>query len=83
VHGKVLTAPDDLDGAFQDGVVYTKAYRIEVLKDEDLPDDFCRFCRGAPETVGHLLTACKDLYWNLHKVHPNKVVYQLQLALQG
>jgi len=67
--------------AIQDKVVHTRAYRKGVMKDRDLPDDLCRFCGDAPEMVGHLLAACEDLHWNLHKERHDRVVYQILLAL--
>jgi len=83
VHGKFRSETEALAVAIQDGVVHTKAYRKGVFKDHDLPDDLCRYCGDAPETVGHHLAACEDLHWNLHKERHDMVVYQLLLALLG
>ncbi|KAG5884670.1 hypothetical protein JTB14_033208 [Gonioctena quinquepunctata] len=43
--------------ACQDGVFNTLVYRCRVMGIE-VPDTRCRACRGAPETIMHLLSAC-------------------------
>nr|CAI5858087.1 unnamed protein product [Callosobruchus analis] len=44
--------------ACQDGVVNTLVYRGRVMG-MNVPDTRCRACRQAPETLMHLLSACK------------------------
>nr|CAI5837629.1 unnamed protein product [Callosobruchus analis] len=44
--------------ACQDGVVNTLVYRGRVMG-MNVPDTSCRACRQAPETLMHLLSACK------------------------
>ena len=44
--------------ACQDGVFNTLVYRSRVMG-IDVPDARCRACRQAPETLMHLLSACK------------------------
>ena len=81
VHGRFQSETEALAVAIQDGVVHTKAYHKGVLKDKDLADDLCRNCKERPETVGHLLSACGELHWSLHKERHDRVVYQLMLAV--
>ena len=54
--GRLQAENEALIIAMQDGVVLTRHYRACVLK-EDCPR-YCRVCGEAPETIGHLLSAC-------------------------
>ncbi len=60
-----------------DGIVHTRAYRARVL--EDSVSTVCRACRTSRETVGHLLSSCEPLKWNLYKDRHDRVLYQLVL----
>ena len=45
--------------AAQDGVILTRAFRSRVMGTAILPA--CRVCKGAPETIGHILSSCAPL----------------------
>lgn len=59
----------------QDGVVWIRAYRQRYGKEAISPT--CRVCKEAPETVGHLLSACKPMHMTVHKERHDRVVYQV------
>ena len=77
--GRFQSKTEALVVAAQDGVILTRAYRARVLK-EPIPQA-CRVCKKAPETIGHILSACDPLHWTLHKERHDRVVYRLMLAL--
>lgn len=47
--------------AIQDQVIGTRNYRKYILKDPAVHDDSCRRCHEMPETVQHVIAACKTL----------------------
>jgi hypothetical protein len=44
--------------AIQDEVIATKNYRKFIMRDSQLPDDKCRKCNAASETMQHILGGC-------------------------
>ena len=61
--------------AAQDGMTYTLAYRQGILKHNVNPT--CRRCEDAPETLGHILAACKTTHFGLIKLCHDKELYCL------
>ena len=51
--------------AAQDGVIGTRKYLVEVVK-QDGPVE-CRACGQAPESLGHILSACPVQLFHLYK----------------
>ena len=43
----------------------------------------CRVCKGASETIGHILSSCAPLQWTLYKERHDKVLYQIVRMLAG
>ena len=37
----------------------------------------CRVCKGAPETINHILSSCVPLQWTLYKERHDRVLYQI------
>nr|CAI5870488.1 unnamed protein product [Callosobruchus analis] len=69
--------------ACQDGVVNTLVYRGRVMG-MNVPDTRCRACRQAPETLMHLLSACKTYagtaYVHRHNAALRVLYYHLRLS---
>ena len=76
VNGRFPSETEALVIAIQDGIVHTNAYRHRILEDPKI-SILCRSCKESPETIGHLLSGCKNLNWTLHKERHNSVLYQL------
>jgi len=65
--------------AAQDGVLWTKKYPAEVVRNGTEPS--CRVCHNGDEVIGHILTSCEANTWSLTKERHDQVVYQMVLAL--
>ncbi len=51
--------------AAQYGVIHTAAFKANVLQRDC--SSLCRWCGESSETVGHLLSACKEKCWTVFK----------------
>ena len=60
-------------------MIQTRAYQARIEKLPVTP--ICRECRGAPETIGHILSNCPRKLWNQYKMRHDKVLRQLVLQL--
>ena len=78
--GKIQGKTEGLIIAAQDGVIHTRSYLVRVLKRDDCAES-CRVCGRAPETLGHILSACPAYYWSLYKTRHDRILYQLVLML--
>ena len=61
--------------AAHDGVTATRKYRVEVAKQEGTVE--CRACEQAPESLGHILSACPVQLFHLYKQRHDRVPYLL------
>ncbi len=73
--GKLDAKTESLMMAAQDGVLHTNAYSARVLKSRNRKQ--CRICGEEPETLGHILSACKDLKFKGIKDRHDRVLYCL------
>lgn len=78
VEGRFQGETEALIIAMQDGVIHTRNYLKNVHKLDLNPT--CRVCGKMPETIGHLLSNCKQMSWTLYKTRHDRVLYQLVLA---
>ena len=67
--------------AAQDGVTATRKYLVEVAKQEGSVQ--CRACEQAPESLGHILSACPVQLFHLIKQRHDRVLYLLVRAVHG
>ena len=72
---KLQPATEALLVAAQDGVTHTLVYRQKILKQN--VNTTCRRCGDAPESLGHILAACKTTHFSLIKLRHDKVLYCL------
>ena len=79
VDGRLQSKTEGLMIAAQDGAVWTRAFRRRNAKESI--SEICRVCKEAPETVGHLLSACKPMNFTVHKERHDRVLYQVVRAL--
>ena len=76
MNGRFQSETEVLIIVIQDGVVHTNTYGHRILNDSRISILY-RSCKNVPETIGHLLSVCKDLNWTLHKERHDRVLYQL------
>ncbi len=76
--GRLNSKTEGLIVAAQDGVLQTRAYQHGVEKVSVNPK--CRECGEAAETIGHILSNCKQRSWFAYKTRHDKV---LERVLRG
>lgn len=59
--------------AIQDGVIQTRNYRKYIMHDNTIPNDQCRRCGAASETIAHLLNSCTTLTHNHYTTGHNNI----------
>ncbi|CAH1101356.1 unnamed protein product [Psylliodes chrysocephalus] len=59
--------------AIQDQVIRTQYYAKHILKDRTVPDDLCRRCKRAKETIHHITTGCQSIVQADYKVRHDQV----------
>ncbi len=73
--GRFSARSEALIQAAQDGVIHTAAFKAHVLKRDCSP--LCRWCGESNETVGHLLSACKEKCWTFFKERHDRILARL------
>lgn len=59
--------------AIQDQTIATRNYTKHIIKDRNLPNDSCRHCNTASETIQHITGACKTLVQTDYKHRHDQV----------
>uniref|UniRef100_A0A1I8NJG6 Reverse transcriptase zinc-binding domain-containing protein n=1 Tax=Musca domestica TaxID=7370 RepID=A0A1I8NJG6_MUSDO len=59
--------------AIQDGVIQTRNYRKYIMHDNTIPNDQCRRCGAASETIAHLHNSCTILTQNHYTTIHNNI----------
>lgn len=74
-NGRFAAETEALIIAMQDGVLYTREFRANVLK-EDVTK-VCRLCEVEIESIKHILSCCPLLQWTRYKERHDRVLYQI------
>lgn len=83
-HGDLFPETEGFVMAIQDQVVATKNYMKFIVKDKNTPNDTCRQCSAAPETIQHITSGCRTLSATDYTHRHNQVakIIHRRLALQ-
>ena len=74
-NGRFAAETEALIIAMQDGVLYTREFRANILKEDTTK--VCRLCEVEVETIKHILSCCPLLQWSRFKERHDRVVYRI------